>query len=150
MTLIGDRFMSWINDVKIEIKNLDTSKKQLKNFGIVVGTILLIIGIWIFFKSGSIFSYIFGIAGLILIIGGLIFPKNLLKIYKFWMGIAFALGWLVSRIILVFLFYIIVTPIGLIARLFNKKFMDIDYKQKGDSYWIPKSKSHNIDYEKMY
>ncbi len=142
--------MSWIKDVKTEIKNLDTSPRRLKSFGIIVGTIFFAIGVWIFFKSESFYSYLLGFIGISLFLGGLIFPKNLIRIYIIWMGAAFALGWVVSRTILVILFYLIVTPIGLIARLVDKKFMDVNYKHKENSYWIPKSKLRHIEYEKMY
>jgi uncharacterized membrane protein HdeD (DUF308 family) len=150
MISIGDKYMSWIKDVKTELNNLDTSPKRLKSFGIIVGGIFLAIGIWIFFKSESTFAYLLGFLGIFLILGGLLFPRNLIGIYKIWMGTAFALGWIVSRTILVLLFYLIVTPIGFIAKLFNKHFMDVNFENKDKSYWIAKSSVHKIDYEKMY
>lgn len=142
--------MNWIKDVGAEIKGLDKSPKRLKNFGIVVGAVFLAIGVWIFLKSDSVFSYIFGFAGIFLILGGLLFPKQLQRVYVVWMGAAFAIGWIVSRGILVFLFYLVVTPIGFLSKIFNKKFMDVNFSRKDKSYWIQKSGSHKIDYEKMF
>ena len=54
------------------------------------------------------------------------------------MGIAFAIGWIVSRAILILLFYFVVTPIGIIARFFGKKFIDISFLRSSESVLGPK------------
>ena len=72
------------------------------------------------------------------------------KVYAVWMGIAFALGWVVSRAILILLFYFIITPIGMVARLFGKKFIDITFSHASESYWISRGNSKKINYEKMF
>ena len=66
------------------------------------------------------------------------------------MGIAFILGWFMSRILISVIFYMALTPISFLGRLFNKKWMDIDYSRKSNSYWIPRDKNKTVDYKKMY
>jgi hypothetical protein len=66
------------------------------------------------------------------------------------MRIAFAMAWVLSRVMLIVLFYLVVVPTGMIARLAHKLFMAIDFKTKRDIYWIPKSDSHDDNYDKMY
>ena len=51
--------MSWIKDVKEELKALDISKKSLRNFGLLVGGIFLLLGFWIYYSSQSVFGIIF-------------------------------------------------------------------------------------------
>lgn len=142
--------MSWIKDVAHEIKELDVSKKSLRKFGLTLGTILLAFSL--FFSMKEIFpllrSFFLAIGGL-LFIGSFIFPEQLKYAYRIWMGFAFALGWVVSRFILVILFVLVLTPLGLLAKLFGKKFLDLKFRDGKDSYWIPKEK-RKIDYEKMY
>jgi hypothetical protein len=87
--------------------------------------------------------------GGILLLSGIFIPKNLKDIYKVWMGFAFGLGWIVSRIILTILFVFILTPLGLFAKLFGKEFLDLNFNKEKSSYWIPK-KEEEADYEKMY
>ena len=89
-------------------------------------------------------------AGLMLLLGGLLTPRLLEGVYTVWMGIAFGLGWVVSRAILVLLFYLVITPIGMLARLLGKKFIDITFPQAGESYWISRQNSKKINYEKMF
>jgi len=142
--------MSWISDVKYELGKLDLSIKSLRKFAFTIGLILLIIYSWFYYKDFSgITSILILITCLLLLLLGIFFPKSLNPIYKLWMGLAFVLGWFVSRIILSLLFIFILTPISLIAKLVNKKFLDLSFKNQKDSYWIRKN-NEQINYEKMY
>ena len=142
--------MSWIKDVKNEIKELDLSEKSLKKFGIIIGGVFLILSLLFFYKDWlPNLRLIFTVIGVYLFVSGIVIPKSLNSIYKIWMGFAFALGWIVSRFIIVILFIFVLTPIGLLAKLFGKKFLDIDFHDGKNSYWIPKE-NKDIDYEKMF
>jgi hypothetical protein len=140
--------MSWIRDVAHELNALDISKKSLRKFGIVIGLILISITILFFWNSVSWKVMLLTVGG-ILLLSGIFIPKNLKDIYKVWMGFAFGLGWIVSRIILTILFVFILTPLGLFAKLFGKEFLDLNFNKEKSSYWIPK-KEEEADYEKMY
>ena len=59
-------------------------------------------------------------------------------LHKLWMTLAVLLGWLMTRIILIVLFYLVVTPIGLLARVCGKDFLNRDFDRKVNSYWIPR------------
>jgi len=149
--LTGDRFMSWISDVQEEVKGLDTSEKRLRQFGITVGAVFLALTLWMFLKQYPIlFQYLLGIIGILLMVIGISCSSVLRRIYKVWMGIAFAMGWIVSRILLVIIFYLVLTPIGLTARLFGKDFLDIRVKKVQDSHWIKRDREKAVNYEKMY
>lgn len=140
--------MSWIRDVAHELNALDISKKSLRKFGIVIGLILISITILFFWNSVTWKVMLLTVGG-ILLLSGIFIPINLKDIYKVWMGFAFGLGWIVSRIILTILFVFILTPLGLFAKLFGKEFLDLNFNKEKSSYWIPK-KEEEADYEKMY
>ena len=141
--------MSWIKDVKDELRALEISTKVLRKFGLLVGGVFLLIGIWIYYSSQSLIGIIFLSIGALLFISCLFLPNSLSGVYKVWMGLAFALGWIMSRVLLIILFYAVITSISFIARIFGKKFMDLKFKDGKDSYWIKKPDSR-IDYSKMY
>lgn len=142
--------MSWIKDVVHELSELDVTKKSLRKFGLTVGGIFLIFGLLLMWRGHwPSTREIFVGAGAALLLGGIAIPERLLVIYKMWMGFAFALGWIVSRVILILLFVFVLTPLGLVAKLFGKKFLDLKFRDEKESYWIPKEK-RKIDYEKMY
>lgn len=143
--------MSWISDVQEELRNLDTSEKKLRQFGITVGPVFLALALWMFLKEyPPLFQYLLGVIGILLLTIGLSCPLVLKKIYKVWMGVAFAIGWIVSRVLLVVIFYLVLTPIGLTARLLGKDFLDIRAKKSQDSYWIKRNREKAVNYEKMY
>ncbi len=143
--------MSWIKDVGHELKCLDTSTKTLRKFGTFVGSIFLAFGIYLFWRGHTpVLCYGFGVIGVMLFLAGIILPNSLRSIYKLWMGMAFAMGWLISRVLLVAMFYIIMTSVAVVARLFRKSFLDIDFKDTRDSYWLKRIGDRKPNYEKMY
>jgi len=63
---------------------------------------------------------------------------NVLKpVYKAWMKVAHAISWVMTRVILTIVFYLVVTPIGLIGRVFSKEFLDRSFDRDKETYWIP-------------
>lgn len=141
--------MSLISDVKSEINNLELSKKNLRSFGLLIGGIFILISILLLLKTNSI-SFIFIIPGSGLIILGALFPFALKQVYRAWMGLAFTMGWIVSGILIILLYYFMVAPIGLIAKLLGKQFLDLKFRVNKNTYWIKKSGDVKIDYRKMY
>ncbi len=117
-----------------EIKNLKSEKSDLRKFGITIGTVLFIIAGFFFWKEKESFQ-LFLTIGIILFVTGIAIPIILKPVYWAWMVFATILGWFMTRVILSLLFYVIVTPIGLISRLFGKQFLELKWDKSQDSYW---------------
>lgn len=134
-----------------DIRNIKSGKKDLRNFAIVIGAALAIIGTILLLKKNSAFLYLFIASGIILLFGFFI-PFVLKPLQKAWMTLAVIMGWFVSRIILVILFFVILTPISLIARLFRKQFLNISMKEVKDSYWHIREKREQsvTNYERQF
>ena len=64
-----------------------------------------------------------------------------------WFKFGIFLGRIISPIIMALIFFLVVTPIGLIMRLLRKDLLNLKYNKKNKSYWIekngPKSKMKN-------
>ncbi len=133
-----------------EIKNIESNTKDLKIFGITIGFILLLFGIFFWFNNNDIYVYLLIFSALFLIIS-LTFPAILRPLQKLWMGAALIIGYIISRIILSIFFYFVITPVALILRLSKRNFLDIKLKDK-ESYWILKDEKVNdkSSYEKQY
>lgn len=131
-----------------EIKNINTGKKEIRNFGFLVGGVLIAISIFLLWKELSYYQLIFAI-GISLVLLGFFIPKILKPIYIIWMTFAAILGWIMTRVILTILFYLIVTPIGLIARIFGAKFLDLSWHNNVNSYWNRRDKTVS-DMEKQF
>jgi len=59
-------------------------------------------------------------------------------IYRAWMKVAHAISWVLTRVILTIVFYLVVAPIGLIGKVFGKDFLDRKFDRHEDTYWIPR------------
>ena len=134
-----------------EIKNIKSEKSDLRKFGIIIGTVLLIIAGLFFWKEKESFQ-LFLIVGIVLFVAGIAMPFILKPIYWVWMTFATILGWFMTRVILSLLFYAVFTPIGLIARLFGKQFLDLHQNHSQQSYWNMKTveASNTQNYEKQF
>lgn len=123
---------------KEEFGNIKETKKDLRKFGLTVGSVIAVIGIVLFYFEKSSAVY-FGVIGGILIFLGVVVPRLLKQLNKFWMGLAIVLGFIMTRIILTTLFYLVITPIGFIAKIFGKKFMILKYDTSAETYWEKRS-----------
>lgn len=118
-----------------EIKNIKSDKKELKKFGITIGIAITAIA----FLFSSIISTPFFILIFLacsFLFAGIVIPGVLYYLHKIWMIIAIMLSFISTRVILTLLYYLIVTPIGLMMRIGGKDFLDEKIEKKKSSYWI--------------
>jgi len=134
-----------------EIKNIKSEKSDFRKFGITIGVILLIIAGFLFWKEKESFQILLTF-GVIFFFLGIAIPFILKPIYWVWMIFATILGWIMTRVILSLLFYIIFTPIGLILRFFGKQFLELRWDKSKESYWNFRTNEHlkKENYEKQF
>lgn len=137
--------------LKEELKHIDTSEKSVKKTGITVGIVLIVISFILWWIGKSSFVY-FSLAGGIFIILSYIAIPMLKPFHKLWIGLSIVLGFVMSRVILTILFYFVVTPIGLLAKLVGKKFMPLGFDKNAATYWEKREKTvkTKIDYERQF
>ena len=111
-----------------------------KSFGIVFFLVFIIVGVYPL-VSNEEFRLWALITALIFLILGLINSSILTPLNILWFKFGMLLGRIVSPVIMAFVFFCVVTPTGLIMKLFNKDLLKLKKKNK-ESYWIErKSKS---------
>jgi hypothetical protein len=69
------------------------------------------------------------------------------------MSLAVVLGFVVSNVLLTVFFFIVITPIGLVARLSGKDFLRLKLDRNATSYWMPRASESDrpkADYEKQF
>ena len=126
-----------------------TQKEKLpsnRNFGLVFFVFFLIIGLWPLLGTNEIryWSIFFSVIFFLL---GITNSKLLNPLNKIWFNFGILLGKMISPLIMVIIFFLIITPIGVIMRVFGKDILNLKYNKKNKSYWIekigPKSKMKN-------
>ena len=106
-----------------------------KSFGILFFIVFLIIGLWPLFFSEKIrlWSLIVSISFLLI---AFIKPSLLSTLNKIWIKIGYLLGKLIAPIVMAIVYFIILTPISLIVRIFGKDLLGVNFSKKVNSYWI--------------
>jgi hypothetical protein len=137
--------------LKEELKHIDQSDKAVKKTGLAVGVVLILISLLLWYLGKSSFMY-FSISGGLFVILTLIAVSVLRPFHKLWMMLALLMGYVMSRIILTLLFYLVLTPIGIIAKIFSKKFMPLSFDKKAETYWEKRESKakQQIDYERQF
>ena len=116
-----------------------------RSFGIVFFIFFLFVALYPLFNNEDLklWSLIISVIFLIL---GLLNSKVLTPFNRIWFKFGIILGKIVSPFVMGVIYFLIVTPIGLIMKLFGKDLLNLKYENK-NSYWIeksgPKSKMKN-------
>jgi hypothetical protein len=137
--------------IKADLEKLKTGDRELRKFGLTVGCVFIFLGVLFLLRQKSSYPIFFG-AGAALSIFGVIWPRVLKYIYIAWMALAFTLGFVMSNMILTLFFFMVVTPIGLLARLFGKDFLAREWNKSASSYWIqcPRQMRNAKSYERQF
>ena len=116
-----------------------------KSFGIVFFIVFLLIAIYPLINSGELRIWSL-IISLIFLILGLFDSKILYPLNKIWFKFGILLGKIISPFVMGIIFFFVVTPTGLLMKIFNKDLLNLKFN-KNKSYWIeknePKSKMKN-------
>ena len=121
------------------------TRKELRQFGLLVGAVFTVIGLWPFvFRGEPLRLWAIGIGGLLIAFGG-IHPTVLAPVHKGWMWVGHILGWINTRILLSIVFYALLTPIGLVFRLMGKDKIRQAFSESSTTYRVvrtPRPHSH--------
>lgn len=125
--------------------NETVGKKQLREFGLLVGTVFGVIGTWPLVVNGEPVRLLaIGLGGALIFLGSL-FPLVLAPLYKAWMWIGHILGWINTKILLAIVFYGLITPMGILFRLSGKKIMTQAFALESPTYRVsrkPRPRGH--------
>ncbi|MBS0183829.1 MAG: hypothetical protein JSS39_15675 [Nitrospira sp.] len=121
------------------------STKDLRQFGFLVGGVFAVIGLWpVVFRSESPRLWAMMLGSLLIALGA-IAPQSLKQVYSGWMKLGHILGSINTRIILGIIYYLLITPMGLVMRLMGKDPMHRTMAQGMDTYRIvrtPRPRDH--------
>ncbi|HSP63304.1 MAG TPA: SxtJ family membrane protein [Pyrinomonadaceae bacterium] len=128
------------------------SRRAEREFGLIVGGVLILLSAWWMYrgKFHRVAPITFPLGG-VLVLLGLAFPRALVLPNKAWMTLAEGLSFVSTRIILAFVFFVIVTPIGFVKRLSGWDPLR-RRAARSESYWEPYSERQRDPrhYEKMF
>ncbi len=118
-------------------------KSNNRSFGILFCIVFLLIAIWPLISSSSVryWALVLSVTFLIL---GIINSKLLSPLKVYWIKLGEILGKVIAPLVMSLVFFIILTPIGLILRLFGKDLLKLK-KNKKSSYWLSRGDLKSMD-----
>ena len=116
------------------------SEHQERKSAVIVGAVLLLIAAWNAWRGRPIVCWPTGVVGVILLLTVLLSAAGSSKFHSLWMRLAHALGYVNSRILLSAIYFLVMTPYGLVLRVLGRDTMNRRGASR-KSYWIPKSKT---------
>ena len=116
------------------------SKSSNRSFGLLFFIVFLILGLWPL-KSGENLNLYFLAISMIFLILGLINSKLLSPLNKFWIKLGVILGNIIAPIVMALVYFVILTPVSLIVRLFGKDLLALRFLKKKETYWITRKKA---------
>ena len=114
-------------------------KSSSKSFGYLFFGIFLALAVWIYFKNQNLNYWLIG-TSIIFLILTLIKSKLLDVLNDLWIKFGELLGKIIAPIVMSIVFFLIVTPIGLVLKIVKKDLLKLKFNN-GKSYWIEKSKT---------
>lgn len=115
-----------------------TDKKQIRKFGLIALIffgILCGVGIW---RDKLLPTYLFGFLS-ILGLGFVIAPTPLKPVYDAWLRLAHLIGRMITNCILILIYFLVITPAGLLKRLFGGKPLPMAPDKNASSYWVTRT-----------
>ncbi|MCB9873383.1 MAG: hypothetical protein H6821_04320 [Planctomycetaceae bacterium] len=125
--------------------NWNPSRKELRVFalllivfGAIVATVLY--GRLVSQTPSAAVLLFTTVVGLI----GLAVPALVRPVYVIWMGLAFPIGWTVSHLMMLAVFYLVLTPIGLVMRSLGRDPMQRRLDREAKTYWLPRAPREDL------
>jgi len=115
-----------------------TEPGQIRKFGavaLVFFGILSSIGIW---RGSPIPTYLFGVLSL-LGLGFVLLPTPMRPVYEGWLGVAHAIGRIITTLMLSLAYYLVITPSGLLKRLISGSPIPGEPDSSATSYWVSRA-----------
>jgi len=127
------------------------SNEQARKTTLVVATVLILLAAWNIYRGRMTVVTVLGGIGIVLLVIAFFIPVAARGFHRFWMGLASILGYVNSRILLTVLYYIVLTPYGLISRVIGR---DPLMRRGGtkESYWIKRENTRQTreQFERLF
>jgi len=115
------------------------SQSSNRSFGLLFFIVFIVVGLWPVIK-GEVANIYLILISLFFLIFGSINSKILSPFNKAWIKFGEILGLIIAPIIMALVYFIILTPISLIVRMFGKDLLGLKFLKKQDTYWIKRVK----------
>jgi hypothetical protein len=104
-----------------------------RRFALTLGTAFAVLGLIAYVRHRHATSIVFGVMAAMFLVAAVIFPGRLEPVERAWMGLAHAMSRITTPIFMSIVYFVVLTPIGLIRRLAGNPLV---HKPVAGSYWV--------------
>jgi hypothetical protein len=104
-----------------------------RKFGLLVGGAFLLLALLLWRRAHVTAATVAGALGAALLLGGLVVPARLGPVYRGWMSLAKAISKVTTPIVMSVIFFLVLTPSGLLVRLFGHR--PLARRRGAGTYW---------------
>ena len=116
------------------------SQSSNRSFGMLFFIVFLILSLWPLKNGNNLNLYFLITSGIFLILGA-INSKLLTPLNKTWIKFGEILGLIIAPIVMSLVYFVILTPVSLIVRLFGKDLLGLKFIKENETYWIKRKKN---------
>ena len=125
------------------------SPAEGRKFGVTVGVAFLVLASLLhFWRHNETAGAITGVLGVLLIVAALAVPAHLGPWQRVWMGLAHAISKVTTPIFMGIVFFVVMTPIGLLRRLFGRR--SLVHREQNGSFWVPPVSGGRSDMKRQF
>ena len=133
-----------------DYERIDRSPRALRRFGFTLA-IVFTIAAALLFRRYSNAALGFAIAAVLLAAAAQFAPAQLAIVHRIWIKLSLAMGWVMTRVILTLVFFLVVTPVGLVQRLAGKRAFEVAFRTAENTYWKPRETAFDREsYERQF
>lgn len=128
------------------ILNTDPTRRDLVIFGFVMPLVAALLGVLVDFRfDAPTATWIIWAVGGALTLAYLVVPAWRRPIFLGWMYATYPLGWVLSHVALLIVFFIAIVPFGLVARLLRRDLLARRFDRSASSYWTARAPTSDLD-----
>src|SRR2546428_763128 len=120
--------MNWIEP------NRPKTPMELRRFGLTTAAALLILGLFLVWRRRGV-GVILMVTAVVLALVAVGAPSNLGRVERIWMKMTDVLSTVATTIVLTLTFFVVITPVGLLVRLFSGNGMGLKIDRRRATYW---------------
>ena len=114
------------------------SSRPAEQMALGIALVLFLLSLFSYFRGLPARAENLSLAGAIIAGVGILFPRLLLPFEKLTRNLVFFIAWLNTKLILILVFYLVITPTGLLLRLFGKKLLETEINPERETYFEPR------------
>jgi len=136
--------------IAADYERLDRSPRALRRFGFTMSIVAIVIAALLTRRHFNA-ALVAGAVAVCFSAAAQFAPGGLAPLHRVWMQLSLAMGWVMTRVILTVVFFLIVTPVGLLQRLAGKRAFDVAFQTRDPTYWkLRQTPFERASYERQF